>query len=111
LDLLRDGHLDNLDFNAERAMTRKDSKLTIAVCVNVLVKAQKSEQIDFSLVWHMPKIHFSGDESKLYTRYYTRYFSDEETDCALNIASYSLANRETWREEIRNWRRPIIENK
>jgi non-lysosomal glucosylceramidase len=77
----------------------------------VLVKAQQSEQIEFSLVWHMPKIHFTGDDSKLYTRFYTRHFSDEDTDCALNIASYSFANEASWCETLRNWRRPIIENK
>jgi uncharacterized protein (DUF608 family) len=111
MDLMNDGNLDNVEYSEEKAQARKDSKLTVAVCVKVLVKALKSERIDLSLVWHMPKIHFTGDENKLCTRYYTKYFNDEEPNCGQNIAAYSLAHREMWCESIRSWRRPILENK
>ena len=109
LDLLDDGALDNVEYSEAKA--RKDAKLTVAVCVKVLVKALKSERIDLALVWHMPTIHFSGDDSKLYSRFYTKYFSKTEADCALNIASYSFSQRENWCESLRAWRRPILENK
>ena len=98
--------------NKERAMLRKDKKLTIAVCVNIQLKALKTDRIDFSLVWHMPTIHFSGDDSKLYNRFYTKYFNDElNKNCAQDIAAYALANEENWLAAIRNWRKPILDNK
>ncbi len=36
----------------------KKSKLNIAVCVQVTVKAESKENIDFSLVWNMPNVTF-----------------------------------------------------
>ena len=59
----------------------------------------------------MPTISFLGDEKKLYKRFYTKYFSENHADSSLNIASYSFANRENWIETIRNWRKPILDNK
>ena len=43
------------------------SKLAIAVCAQVKVKANSKEKIEFSLVWHMPEIYF-GDRKQMYKR-------------------------------------------
>ena len=48
---------------------RTTAKLAIAVCVNVKVKANSQEKIDFSLVWNMPKIHFNENPNKLMNKY------------------------------------------
>ena len=50
-----------------KVIPNQKSKLAVAVCVKVHIKAKSSEKIDFSLVWNMPNIRFN-DESKLYKR-------------------------------------------
>ena len=49
------------DDETKAPKTKKASKLCIAVCVKVKVKAMSSETIDFSLVWNMPNLIFNND--------------------------------------------------
>jgi hypothetical protein len=48
---------------------RKSAKLAVAVCVNVSIKANSKETIDFALVWNMPKIYFDGKSEKWLKRF------------------------------------------
>jgi uncharacterized protein (DUF608 family) len=99
---------DNEEFKSKKDRNR----FTVAVCVNIHLKALKTERIDFALVWNMPQIYFSGDENKMFRRYYTKYFSDfDHCDCAKRIAAYAFANEKNWLDSIRRWRAPILENK
>jgi len=95
----------------EELVLKRSQKLAIAVCVQVKVKANSKENIEFSLVWHMPSFFFNGDKSKMYNRYYTKHFPAENENCALDIASYSLSKRSDWIKAIREWQRPIFSNK
>ena len=56
------------DDETKAPKTKKASKLCIAVCVKVKVKAMSSETIDFSLVWNMPRVSFVGNQ-KTYNKY------------------------------------------
>lgn len=89
----------------------KSLRLAIAVCVNIKVKPFSKETIDISIVWNMPKIHFTGDTERIYNRYYTRFFPAENKNSSIEIASYSLAQRNQWLKEIGIWREPILKNK
>ena len=55
----------------------------------------------------MPEIYFSGDPSRKYKRFYTRYFSNSITE----MAQYSFTNQNRWLNEISEWRKPILNNK
>jgi uncharacterized protein (DUF608 family) len=114
---LNNGNLSNKEFN-EKNKPQKDNngssknlKLAVAVCVQVKVKANSKENIEFSLVWNMPNIFFSGDSSKIYQRYYTKYFPCENPNSALDIATYSSANKSNWINSIKKWQDPILSNK
>lgn len=87
-------------------MPSKKTKLAVAVCAKVTVKAHSSQNIDFTLVWHMPKIKFLKG-TKTYDRYYTRYFETNQ-NTAQNLATYALSNYETWKKSIDDWRTPIL---
>ena len=65
----------------------------MAVCVNIKIKPFSKEKINFSLVWNMPNISFSGDREKIFKRFYTRYFSQNNQDSSKDMACYSLANQ------------------
>ena len=76
------------------------------------VKANSKENIEFSLVWHMPNFFFNGDKTKIYRRFYTKFFNDEKNpNCSMDIASYALSKRVDWIKSIRQWQKPIIDNK
>ena len=84
--------------------------MAIAVCVQVKVKANSKENIDFSLVWNMPTFSFNGDKDKVNKRFYTKYFSDENENCALDISNYAQSQRAEWIRLIREWQKPILTN-
>ena len=85
--------------------------MAIAVCATVKVKPFSREAINFSLVWNMPNIYFSGDSEKIYKRFYTRYFPYEYLTTSKDISCYAAANQIAWSKEIKTWRTPILENK
>jgi hypothetical protein len=80
MDLLQDGQLDNKKcefFNSFKFIkkslisahffnsvdknsmpSKKSTKLAVAVCIKVHLKAYSSETIDMALVWNMPKFRF-----------------------------------------------------
>jgi hypothetical protein len=49
--------------NSSKSGPKKSSKLCIAVCVQVKVKAMSKETVDFSLTWNMPKVQFYGQQA------------------------------------------------
>lgn len=87
-----------------------EKQLAIAVCVNIKIKPFSKETIDFSLVWNMPNIYFSGDKDKLFKRFYTRFFPQENAHSSEDIACYSMSARNDWLKLIDEWRSPILKN-
>ena len=47
----------------DRSSEVKKGKLAIAVCVTVKIEPNHKENIDFSLVWSMPSVHFFGNRT------------------------------------------------
>ncbi len=47
---------------------KEPPKLTVAVCVNIKMKAQSKDNIEFALVWNMPHISFNGEKDKIVKR-------------------------------------------
>lgn len=85
----------------------KSKDVGVAICGQVLVKPGTQTDVEFSLVWDMPKVKFSKSE-KEHTRYYTRYFGEGSAGQA--ISEYALLNYSTWEGLIDEWQRPILED-
>ncbi|RNA02073.1 non-lysosomal glucosylceramidase, partial [Brachionus plicatilis] len=110
-DLITDGNLDNKECNLSPIKIKKAlrNKLAIAVCVQIKVPAHSKDRIEFALVWNMPNVSFVNNQKK-YKKFYTRYFSDENPDCAKEIACYSLHSWKSWEKELSEFRQPIIQD-
>ena len=106
-DLYKTGRLGNNDY--DKMIVGK--RLAIAVCVNIRIKPLSTETAQFSLVWNMPNIYFSGDSGKIFSRYYTRFFPFDSPNSSEDIACYSSAQKSDWLVSLQNWREPILENK
>lgn len=81
------------------------------MCATIKVKPLSKETVQFSLVWNMPNIYFTGDREKLFKRFYTRFFPFENMNSSEDIACYSLASQSEWSKAIKEWRDPILNNK
>jgi non-lysosomal glucosylceramidase len=107
-DLINDGQLNNINYESSKC---RNSKLTIAVCAKIKVKANSQEEIKFSLVWHMPEIYFSGDSSMIVKRFYTKYFDISLPTTSREISSYALKSQSFWLDQITDFQKPILLNK
>lgn len=67
-----------------------------------------TSQLEFALVWDMPKVHFQK-RGKEYHRYYTKYFG-KSGDAGPQISDYALNNYGKWERLIDEWQRPILED-
>ena len=45
------------------------------------------------------------------SRFYTRYFPETNKNTAQDIACYAHSQRTTWQKAIRDWQKPILDNK
>lgn len=83
----------------------------MAICVNINISGKATENLDLSLVWNMPKIHFSDDTETTFKRFYTKFFHEENKNCSLDISTYSISNKQKWIADLKEWRTSIINNK
>ncbi|OXU32049.1 hypothetical protein TSAR_002854 [Trichomalopsis sarcophagae] len=96
------------DESAEPRISSKTRKpIATAVCADTLVKAGSSGLLEFSLAWHMPKIQFFF-KKKDHLRYYTQFFSGENT--GPEICRYALSQYERWEDEIERWQKSVLED-
>ncbi|XP_071455588.1 non-lysosomal glucosylceramidase [Hetaerina americana] len=105
-DLLEDGQF------TEGEETKKNSYETACgVCVSChAIPANGGQaEVEFSLVWDMPKVNFTGKGST-YTRFYTKFFERESSPGAA-LSHYALTNYKRWEDEIRKWQEPILNDK
>lgn len=86
----------------------KGEQLACAVSVQSKIAGKSLKVFEFSLVWHMPVIHF-GEGKVKYRKYYTRFFG-ENPSAAGDIASYSLRRYPEWEREIENWQNPVLDD-
>jgi non-lysosomal glucosylceramidase len=103
-DLKENGKLS--DKSVDENLKSKD--VGVAVCGQVLVKPKTEADVEFSLVWDMPKVTFNKSE-KEFTRYYTKYFGSEGS-AGPSISDYALSNYTKWEGLIDEWQRPILED-
>ncbi|XP_061387409.1 non-lysosomal glucosylceramidase [Musca vetustissima] len=86
--------------------TLKSNDLGVAICARVALKPKSNHDLEFSLAWDMPTIHFPK-KLKAHTRYYTKYFS-ANGESGPKICEYALKNYGNWEKLIDNWQRPIL---
>ncbi|XP_034935399.1 non-lysosomal glucosylceramidase [Chelonus insularis] len=104
--LERSGKL-GIDRQEKSAPTK--NHVACAVCAFVRVQSNKSREIEFSLVWDMPKIRFHNG-LKEYLRYYTKYFYNDKQSVAPDLCYYTLMHYNAWESDIYNWQRPVLED-
>ncbi|XP_046403432.1 non-lysosomal glucosylceramidase [Ischnura elegans] len=104
-DLLEDGRFTEGD-----ETKRNSYETACGICVNCpTIPAGGSAEVEFSLVWDMPKVNFTG-KGCTYTRFYTKYFGKEESPSAA-LSLYALSNYKRWEEEIKKWQEPVLNDK
>lgn len=82
--------------------------LAVALCSQVVVKPGEQQDIEFTLVWDMPIIHFTK-KVKEYSKFYSKYFG-KTGDAGLKITEYALQNYLHWENLIDEWQRPVLED-
>lgn len=105
--LKHDGHLSGSSESSEKTMKRQ--QVASAVCAQVTVPPSEHRQLDFCLVWDMPKVSFRACPDVTFTKRYTRWFGSDGKASA-KLASHALKNVTMWRSMIDEWQRPILEN-
>ncbi|KAL7061714.1 hypothetical protein AAHC03_0261 [Spirometra sp. Aus1] len=114
--LKESGHLtdDSTGFYLAKAW-KHSPKLGMAVCAKcVIPPASDSRQlhpghrnVDFFLVWHMPRVHFRS-ALVAYTRRYVRWFSESPSQGARELLMYAASHWRTWQKKIEEWQAPIL---
>ncbi|XP_074651855.1 non-lysosomal glucosylceramidase-like [Tubulanus polymorphus] len=105
-DLMEDGKLNSLNEPSEP--TRKGKEIATAVCCKCSVAGNSTEDLEFSLTWDMPLIHFHSREVT-YKRRYTRWFS-ADGDASPSLSSHTLNNYRDWVKRIEDWQKPVLDN-
>ncbi|KAL4228193.1 Non-lysosomal glucosylceramidase [Mactra antiquata] len=85
---------------------RKGKDIGTAVSAMCSVKPGSSKCLEFSLVWNMPNVQFSGKELHYYKRY-TKWFNGPENQTPL-MSLYCLQNYKIWEEKIVAWQNPTL---
>lgn len=88
----------------------KDGKdVCVAASGQKLVKPGDVKELEFCLVWDMPKVKFPK-AAKWYTRYYTKYFG-ADGNASKKIMEYAFKNYGKWEQMIVDeWQRDILED-
>ncbi|XP_060068872.1 non-lysosomal glucosylceramidase-like [Ylistrum balloti] len=87
---------------------RKGQESAVAVCSQVTVPPSSKKEMDFTLTWDMPVVHFKNKE-KLYGRRYGRWFGYKNDACP-RMCSYALQHYSSWEQKIEAWQNPILQN-
>lgn len=105
------------DLNDNGIPTEKsqDKNLKEGKDVCVAVSGQKTinpgvcDELEFSLVWDMPKVKFPKG-TKMYSKYYTKYFG-ADGKAGEKITDYAFKNYCKWEQLIVDeWQREILED-
>ena len=97
-----------IDDSAQESSNSKN--LGMALRADFKVKAGRSvSEINFGLVWDMPRIKF-GQGGKIWTRRYVRFFENpkQETSLAKQLLNHVLSSHKSWAESIAEWQNPIL---
>lgn len=80
-----------------------------AVCSRIFVKSNEQRELEFSLVWDMPKVNFHC-KMREYLRYYTKFFYEPDRSSAPEIARYSLSHYKLWERDIFRWQKVVLDD-
>lgn len=88
----------------------KDGKeVCVAVAGQKILKPGSVDELEFCLVWDMPKVKFPKG-TKCYSRYYTKYFGNDG-NAGEKIVDYAFKNYSKWEQLIVDeWQRDILED-
>lgn len=88
----------------------KDGKdACVAVCGQRILKPGDGDDLEFSLVWDMPKVKFPKG-TKFYSKYYTKYFG-ADGKAGTKILDYALKNYSKWEQLIVDqWQSEILQD-
>eukprot|EP00105_Crassostrea_gigas_P009539 XP_011424529.1 PREDICTED: non-lysosomal glucosylceramidase-like isoform X1 [Crassostrea gigas] len=89
--------------------TGKGEESAAAVCVKANVPPKQCKDLEFTLTWDMPIIHFKAKE-RFYARRYSRWFG-LDGEAGPRMSSYAAANYSTWEQKIEEWQKPVLQNK
>lgn len=88
---------------------KEGKDFAIAVSAQKILKPGESSEIEFALVWDMPKIKFLKS-TRWFTRYYTKYFGDD-LNAGEKILKYAFKNYPQWEQIIHEeWQKPILDD-
>lgn len=89
----------------------KDGRdVCVAVCGQKTVKPGDVAELEFSLVWDMPKVKFPRG-TKVHSKYYTKYFG-ADGQAGEKILEYAFKNYSKWEQWIVDeWQKEILEDK
>lgn len=88
----------------------KDGKdVCVAVTGQKTVKPGVCDELEFCLVWDMPKVKFPQG-TKVYSKYYTKYFGNDG-NASEKILEYSFKNYGKWEQLISDeWQRDVLDD-
>lgn len=88
----------------------KDGRdVCVAVSGQKTVKPGAVDEIEFSLVWDMPKVKFPKG-TKVHSKYYTKYFG-ADGEAGEKILEYAFKNFSKWEQLIVDeWQKEILED-
>ncbi|MBD1907601.1 GH116 family glycosyl hydrolase [Funiculus sociatus GB2-A5] len=84
-------------------------QIASAIAVRFTLKPGRTRYVPFILCWDFPVMEFgTGDSITKYYRRYTDFFGRNGTN-AWSIIRTALKQDDTWRDSIREWQQPILE--
>lgn len=88
---------------------KEGKDVCVAVCGQRVFKAGAADEIEFALVWDMPKVKFPKG-SRWFSKYYTKYFGSDGS-AGEKIMDYAFKNYSKWEQLIvEEWQKPILED-
>jgi non-lysosomal glucosylceramidase len=83
--------------------------VAVAVSGQKVIAPGVIDELEFALVWDMPKVKFPKG-TKWYTKYYTKYFGSD-LGAGEKIMDYAFKNYSKWEQlMVDEWQRPILDD-
>lgn len=80
-------------------------ELAVGIAAQVKIPPSSTQQMEMSLVWDMPVIHFRYKQ-KNYNKFYTTFFGS--TNATLKIVDFVFSRYKIWEEEIFNHQSKVL---
>jgi non-lysosomal glucosylceramidase len=99
----QDGSLANF---TDEAIADQQTELAAAIAVRFTLQPGETLEIPFVVAWDLPVTEFA--EGVNYYRRYTDFFGRNGAN-AWTIATTALQEYHSWRSQIQNWQKPILD--